>query len=50
LLNQNDTCVKILLNKQSDSVTISFDNQKKSINEKMTFAEFKNFNKGLENE
>ncbi len=50
LLTQNETEVKVLLNKNIDSITISFDNQKKSINEKMTLAEFKNFKKGLENE
>ncbi len=50
LLSQNATRVKISLNKDSDIVSISFDSQKKSINEKMTFKEFENFNKGLENE
>lgn len=50
LLNQNGVEVKILFDKQSENVTISFDNQKKLINEKMTLLEFKNFNKGLKNE
>ncbi len=44
LLNQNGVEIKILLDKQSENVIISFDNQKKLINEKMTLSEFKNFN------
>ncbi len=50
LLNQNGVEVKILLDKESKNVTIIFDGQKKSVNKKMTLLEFKNFNKGVENE